>query len=61
MENEHWVFINKSNDIKNGLLALKEFYEKFKRHGIEVKDATVAGEERKGWWVRYEVIKRRLK
>jgi hypothetical protein len=58
--NEHWTHIDKSSDVKNGLMALKGFYEKFARHGIEVNGATIAGEDRSGWWIRYEVVKRRL-
>ena len=59
MTNEHWTHIDRSSDIKNGLMAIRSFEEKFAHHGIEVAHPTIGGEDRSGWWVVYEVVKRR--
>jgi hypothetical protein len=58
--NETWLYIEKTKEIKSGLLALTAAKERLDIHGITFINMTVAGETKGGWWVKYEVISRRI-
>ena len=54
-----WLYV-KHNEAKNGLFALKFAEEKLAQFGVEHRGMTISSEDRTGWWIKYNVISRRV-